>query len=413
MGNHRATVILLGLAYLGFVSLGAPDGLLGVAWPSIRGVFALPQDALGGLLIMFTLGYLLASFSSGHLLAYMNVGALLALSCLATAVSLLGYALTPWWWSIVALGVLAGLGAGAIDAGLNTFAATHFSPRAVNWLHACYGIGAASGPLIMSSVLHANRPWQWGYAIVGFGQLLLAVCFALTRRHWTRANSSQETAPVAPRPMASSRSTLRLPVVWLSIAVFFIYTGLEAAAGLWAYSLFTESRALAAMTAGMWVSIYWGALTVGRLLAGMVLNVLPVTRLLRGCMLGLALSALLIWLQPTRELSFLGLAFMGLSAAPIFPSLIATTPGRLGDVHTANGIGFQIAAAVLGQSLLPSLVGLLARRFGLESIGPTLLLAALLLLMLYEGLLASSLKRLPAGYERDVITKTSAPPYTT
>jgi len=46
--------VLIGLAYLAFVSLGLPDGLIGVAWPSIRAHFNLPVDALGWLLVMFT-----------------------------------------------------------------------------------------------------------------------------------------------------------------------------------------------------------------------------------------------------------------------------------------------------------------------------------------------------------------------
>src|SRR5258706_1994958 len=149
-GSHRIvrterkySLFLITLAYLSFVSLGLPDGLNGVAWPSIRDYFNLPLDALGSLLVMFTAGYLVSSFSSGRMLALMSLGSLLALSCLATAVSLIGYALAPAWPVMVALGVIAGLGAGAIDAGLNTFAATRFSARMVNWLHASYGAGAA------------------------------------------------------------------------------------------------------------------------------------------------------------------------------------------------------------------------------------------------------------------------------
>jgi fucose permease len=157
--KRQARVLLVALAYLGFVSIGLPDGLLGVAWPSIRASFGLPLDALGMLLVTFTIGYLLSSFSSGRLLAHMNVGALLALSCLGTALSLLGYASVPQWWMMVVLGILAGLGAAAIDAGLNTYAATHFSTRSVNWLHACYGVGATIGPLLMTGVLMADRPW--------------------------------------------------------------------------------------------------------------------------------------------------------------------------------------------------------------------------------------------------------------
>src|ERR1041385_7835888 len=165
--KHKSSFLLIALAWLSFISLGLPDGLNGVAWPSIRADFHLPLDALGALLMMFTVDYLASSFSSGPLLARISVGTLLALSCLATAVSLIGYALAPAWWVMVALGMLAGLGAGAIDAGLNTFAATQFSARMVNWLHACYGVGAAGGPAIMTSVLAANHPWQQGYAVVG------------------------------------------------------------------------------------------------------------------------------------------------------------------------------------------------------------------------------------------------------
>jgi fucose permease len=86
---------------------------------------------------------------------------------------------------------------------------------------------------------------------------------------------------------------------------------------------------------------------------------------------------------------------MGFAAAPVFPLLIATTPGRLGALHTANGVGLQIAAAMLGAALLPALLGILAHRLGLEVIGPGLFVVALLLLTLYEALMAQSTKILP------------------
>ncbi|HST22358.1 MAG TPA: MFS transporter [Blastocatellia bacterium] len=388
----KSSLLLVGLSYLSFVNLGLPDGLNGVAWPSIRAYFDLPLDALGALLVMFTLGYLASSMTSGWLLARMSVGTLLALSCLATSISLIGYTFVPMWWMMVALGAIAGLGAGAIDAGLNTFAATEFSARMVNWLHACNGIGAATGPVIMTSVLAAGRPWQRGYQVVGLWQLLLAICFILTRKWWPKQNATEQTSPSANPRAASSLSTLRLPVVWLSVAVFFVYTGVEAAAGTWAYTLFTESRAVSMTTAGMWVSIYWGSLTVGRLLSGIIVAFVPVRLLLRYSIITIAIGAALLWLNITSLLSFLGLSLMGLASAPVFPSLIAATPVRIGEAHTGNAIGFQISAAVLGQSLLPGLVGVLANRVGLEIVGPVLLTASLLLLALYEAMTAMSAK---------------------
>lgn len=385
----KLNFLLVGLVYLGFVSIGLPDGLLGVAWPSMRRTFGLPLDALGSLLVMYTAGYLISSFGSGRMSARISVGMLLALSCLATGVSLLGYAASSRWEMVMALGTLAGLGAGAIDAGLNTYAATHFSVRMVNWLHAFYGVGALSGPLLMTAVLNAGRSWQTGYAMVGAGQLALAVCFGLTQRRWNDSHplTSEQTASV--NRHATLGETLRLPATWLSVAIFFVYTGVEASAGAWAYSLFTESRGVSAMLAGTWVSIYWGGLTAGRVLSALLAGAITVRKLILCCIVGQAVGAALLWSNPAPAFGFLGLALIGLASAPIFPSLIAATPEHFHEKHVGNAVGFQIAAAVLGQSLLPAAVGFFACRFGLEVVGPALLLTALLLLLFFEALIFS------------------------
>jgi fucose permease len=393
----QTSLLLIGLTYLGFVSIGLPDGLLGVAWPSMRGHFGLALDALGSLLVMYTGGYLISSFSSGRLLSRMSVGVLLALSCLATGISIVGYATAGSWWMVQSWGALAGFGAGAIDAGLNTYAATHFRPRIVNLLHAFYGIGALSGPLLMTAVLDRGQTWQSGYAIVGAGQLALAACFGLTNRQWNgedRFNTRQSSVAAETVNFASSLSTMRLPVVWLSVAVFFIYTGIEAAAGAWAYSLFTEARGVPMVAAGTWVSVYWGSLTIGRIISAMIVGLVSTRLLLRCCIIGQALGAALIWSNLIDLGGFFGLALAGAASAPIFPSLIATTPDRISRDHVANAVGFQIAAAVLGQSLLPAVVGVLARGFGLEIIAPVLLATALLLFGMHEAMTRTGFKPL-------------------
>jgi len=141
------------------------------------------------------------------------------------------------------------------------------------------------------------------------------------------------------------------------------------------------------VTAGLWVSVFWCALSVGRVLSGLVANVISWQRLISTCIVGIALGAALIWINITMSLSFVGLGLMGLACAPVFPTLIAATPSQLGPGHTANGVGFQIAAAVLGQSLIPAGIGVMARRFGLEIIGPMFLLNTGVLVGLYVSLL--------------------------
>lgn len=181
--NYSKLSLIL-LAYVAFIALGMPDGLLGVAWPSIRAGFSIPLDALGMLLAAAVTGYMTSSFLSGTLISRMGVGNLLALSCALTGSALVGYTLVPSWWMMVALGVMAGLGAGAIDAGLNTYVAAHFGEGLMQWLHASYGIGVTLGPIIMTLALTNLDSWRVGYRVVGGFQFFMAACFVLTLSLW-------------------------------------------------------------------------------------------------------------------------------------------------------------------------------------------------------------------------------------
>lgn len=409
MASPRASTLLIVLAYVAFVSLGLPDGLLGVATPSIRASFALGPEAIGGLLLSFTAGYLLSSFVSGAVVAHLGVGALLAASCLATAASLLGYAAAGAWWVMLAAAVLSGLGAGAIDAALNTWVATHHGPRTVNWLHACYGVGATAGPLLMTAVLAAGRPWRVGYATVGLAQLGLALCFAATRRLWSDPLPDGAPLPVAnPASLAVSTTsrraherhhepersaaharvslgaTLRLPATWIGGACFFVYTGIEATTGVWTFSMLTAARGVPVAEAGAWVTAFWAGLMLGRFAFGFVAERAPVAVLLRVALAAIGGGAVLLALDLGAVATAGAMIVCGLAMAPVYPSLIATTPARVGARHTGNAVGLQVAAATLGASLVPAATGVLVARLGLEVVAPAILAASLVLAALHE-----------------------------
>jgi fucose permease len=373
MQAPRAARGLVALAFLGFASLGLPDGALGVAWPSVRASFGLPLDALGALLAASVCGYVCASFCAGAVLARTGVGALLALSCAATGATLFGYALAPSWGAIVALGVVAGLGAGAIDAGINTFAATHFPARTLHLLHAAYGLGTSAGPALMASALMGNGGWRGGYLALGAIQLALACGFASTLRRWpapTRAGAAAGDVVTAAAPL---RETLRQRSAQLGAASFLLYLGVEATAGAWLYSLL-EARGAGMASAAAGVSAYWGALFAGRVAFGFVPDRWSGEALLAPAIAGCAAAALGLALDLGTAANAGSAALLGLSAAPIFPALIGATPRRVGAAHTANTVGLQVAAAALGQAGLPALVGVAAARATLE-IAPVAMLA--------------------------------------
>jgi fucose permease len=141
--TKRPALTIIIIAYLAFIALGLMDGLLGVAWPSMRETFQLPLDALGLLLLAGTAGHILASFSNGRFLQLTGIASLLMLSLVFRGGAMIAQATSPTWLLIIFGGFVSGIGAGMLDSGMNTFAAARFRPRLLNWLHASFAVGAA------------------------------------------------------------------------------------------------------------------------------------------------------------------------------------------------------------------------------------------------------------------------------
>lgn len=382
-----AGTLLLVIAYLGFISLGLPDPVAGVAWPSVRGEFQLPQSAFGGVFIALGCGYCLSGFFGGKLTQLLGLGNLLWLSSAFVALAMFGNGVATAWPVFVACGVLWGLGSGGIDAGLNAYVSSHFSPRHVNWLHACYSLGATLGPLLMTAILLRAGSWRSGYAVVGSVLFAMALLFLATRTRW---DDSPRTEEAAAAPAVGLREALPERRVWLQVALFFVYVGLEFTVGQWCYTLLTESRGVRGGLAGVLAGSYYGAIGVGRVISGVIANRVGLDALIRGAMLLVVIGAGLFAFGSPVETGFAGLVLMGLGLAPIFPCLMARTPQRLGKELAAHAVGFQVSAGMIGAALVPTVAGLLVERWGLELVAQLAVGLAGLLFALHEVLVRAS-----------------------
>lgn len=354
MTRRGSTVVI---AIVAFVVLGLPEGGLGTAWPALRSAVDRPVEDLGVLLVALVVGYQLTSLPSGRIIARLGTGGAVVVAALIAGVGLAGYAVAPSWLFVVATTVVAGMGAALTDAAFNAHAALNFSSRHTNLLHAGFGVGATIGPIVMTAALASGRGWRTGYLVFAGVQLaMLAVLLA--------KRSSLDGAP----PPARSTSSRRVSG-WL-IITFFLYTGMEVAAGQWAFSLLTEGRGVALVTAGAWVAIYWGALTLGRIVLGLTDRFEPRSIVALGAV-GATAGAALLWWDP-GGVGVIGLPIAGLSLAGIFPSLVVLTPGQVGADRAGDAIGLQLSAAALGGAAVPWLAGRLIGLTNLEAIGPVL-----------------------------------------
>lgn len=378
MSKPRAGFSLLMLVtFLAFISIGFPDAVLGVAWPSIRETFDRPLPDIGFILFSSGTGYFLSGIFAGTAIERLGVGRLLAVSTSAVAIGLFGYAATPSFWTLLVAAVLIGFGSGAIDAGLNVYASEHFSVTVMNWLHAFFGIGAMLGPFIMAATLGAGASWRIGYVFVASVIAAMAVVFILTVRRWN--DGAQQTGD--PELRVSAREVLGLPLVWLHVVIFFVMCGLEASAGVWTATMMLGRFDASAGEAGLWTGIFWGSMALGRLLLAPLSGDLNPARLVQLCTIGVLAGSVLM----TRDQQWVfqaGLIVFGLSMAPLFPTLMSLTPIRLGSQVAIHSIGFQVSAATIGIAGIPTIGGLLAERTSLVAIPWTMAAGALVVIAL-------------------------------
>ena len=387
--SRRSIVIFLILiAYAQFIVLGLPGGYLGAAWPSMQSEFGLPLDGVGVYLLVNTIGYTLASFFSAQFSARTGFSKGLLLGAALFGAGFLGLALAPAWGWVLLFGLMTGLGGGVIDTSLNRYLAARSNTMLLNWLHACFGIGATLGPAGLSLLLSVGQSWRTGFGAMAVFQGIMVGAVLLTLNRWESSQAGTATAEmIQPKEAVSVLETLAVPAVWLAMLLFFVYTGIEMTVGQWTYSLFTLGRGISVTTAGWWASLYWASFTVGRIFLGILIDRFGFASSMRAMIAGAFLGTLLLWWNPVEGVSFAGLAILGFSLAPVFPTLIAVTPRVLGSRVAANAIGMQMAFGGLGIAALPWLAGFLATQTSLEIISPFIIVALVLMLFLFELLL--------------------------
>jgi len=115
----RAAAAVVGLQVALFVSLGLPDGALGVAWPSMRGSYDRPLGALGMVLALNTVGYLAGSTSVAAVTRRAGTPWVMTTSMVVAAAALALWVTTGVWVVLLAAALVLGVSRGATDAGLN------------------------------------------------------------------------------------------------------------------------------------------------------------------------------------------------------------------------------------------------------------------------------------------------------
>ena len=374
--------LLLVIIYLSFISLGLPDSLLGSAWPTIYPQLDVPVSYAGIISMIVALGTIVSSLQSDRLTRRLGTGKVTAVSVAMTAVALWGFSVSNAFWQLCLWAVPYGLGAGSVDASLNNYVALHYKSKHMSWLHCMWGVGAASGPYIMGYVMTSGGTWNAGYRTISVIQLVLTVVLIFSLPLWKKRPKVVDTSgnETEAKPL-SLKEILRIPGVKEVLACFFCYCALETTAGLWASSYLTLVRQVPAQTAASFASLFYIGITVGRGVCGFLTLKLSDDQMIRlgFAVLGVGIAALL--LPGAQVFALAGLVLVGLGCAPIYPSVIHSTPAHFGVQNSQAVIGIQMSSAYVGNLAMPPLFGLLANNIT-PALFPFYLLVFLVLMAL-------------------------------
>lgn len=354
-------MIFLALIYLAFISLGLPDSLLGSSWPIINVDFGVPVGNAGFVSMIISGGTIISSLFSHRLINRFGTGKITVVSVSMTAFALLGFSLSPSFPWLLAFAVPLGLGAGAVDSGLNEFVAEHYEAKHMNWLHCFWGVGAMLGPVLISSLTQWGYHWRSGYSSISVIQFALVVLLLFSLPMWKKYElpfvPSTDNIQEEPKVKHSLLTPLRAKGAVFAMLTFFLYITIEGSMMLWGSSYLVNVKNILPESAAGWVSLFFLGITAGRMLSGFISIKLNNEALIRIGSILVIVGIIIMLLPLPTPVTIGSFIIVGLGLAPIFPSMLHQTPVYFGKENAQATMGLQMAFAYTATTLMPPLFG--------------------------------------------------------
>lgn len=385
---------LLPIIYLAFISLGLPDSLLGAAWPTIYQEMNLPISYVGIVSMVISICTIISSLQSDRLTKLVGVGKVTAISVLITAIALFGFSISSSFYQLVLWAIPYGLGAGSIDAALNNYVALHYKSWHMSWLHCMWGVGTSIGPYVMGLALQNGKNWTMGYRYISIFQIVLSVIIFVSLPLWKkRDETSKSNNFVAKDENKDSKKVLTIKEI-VSIKgvkevmiTFFCYCALESTSGLWASSYLVLIKGISLERAASFASLFYLGITVGRLISGFLTFKFNDTNMIRIGVVFIFIGIVILILPFSEYVSLVGFITIGLGCAPIYPSIIHSTPTHFGKDKSQAIIGVQMASAYVGTCLMPPLFGVIAGKTTCLLLPLYILILLVVLCVMHEKLI--------------------------
>lgn len=254
---------------------------------------------------------------------------------------------------LLAAFVVIGLSFIAVSAAVNPLVAGLFPERlgsALTLLHTGWSVGAFAGPVVAGLLLAGGDIRALFVLAAGLSTIFLAVSAPLSRR-------------LPGPPVAAPRREFRFstPLLLLVLLGFF-YSGAEMGLNTWLPAYLQATGAADPAEAGLALGAFWGAMGLGRVAVGPLLDRFGIRRVAL-LMAILALATLVAnGLLPGGPAP-LRWGLTGFAFSILFPAGMAFA-ARLFPEDTGAAVGAVFGLGILGAVAVPGLIGILQPLLG-------------------------------------------------
>ncbi len=386
-----------------WVVLAASVGLFASFGPIVSftfGVFLTPlsrefQWSRGEISVAFSLAMLMLGLCSpgvGRLVDRFGARRIILPATLLFSASLMALALVQKLWHFYLIYVAMGLvGGGTAPVPYSTVVSRWFDRRRGLALGLMM-VGTGLGMFIMPSLTHAlivHRGWRMAYLILGVMVLLLTIPIVgalLKDRPQDMGQYPDGVAPAVSDPTTTWEGpeefdrlrALRMPVFWQMVLAFFLVSG--AVHGCLTHlAPMLIDRGVSPQSAARATSLLGGAVLVGRVITGYLLDRFFAPSVALGFFTGAFLGVLLLWSGATHELAFVSAFLVGLGMGAEV-DIIAYMVSRYFGLRAFGSIyGYAFAAYIFGGLAGPLVMGMGVDRTGTYQWSLGISLIALLL----------------------------------
>lgn len=267
------------------------------------------------------------------------------------------YAFLPSWSVMLTVAPLAGFGFGTTEVVVGALiigSAAGNANVAMSRVEIFFGVGALLMPFAGAALISYGL-WDASFAVVGgMAGITLAAWFFF----WPKIlDRPQESASASSAGLSAMPHRGRALVVLAACSAFFaVYVGLEMSFVHYLPSLLVNQNGLSDSAASLTLSVFWGAMAIGRLVSGQAADRWGGgVYLLATCAAAAAIFVLMGGLSATWStvvlIGLAGLAMSGMFAiALVFAN--RAVPGM-----TERTTSLLIASGLVGGALLPKLTG--------------------------------------------------------